>query len=104
MPRRCSPIARLVGRLGDPLHPGDQLRVASGYLLSGVLGQAIGRCTCFIGAGSVTVLVSAPAYYFAMIWIDQPGGFPSGMVFCGTVLVLSTSCYDVIHTYVPSGS
>lgn len=74
--------------------------VLAGYLGSGLLGQAIGRRTYFIAAGIATMLVSVPIYYFAIQRMDQPGGFVIGMVFYGLVLVISTSCYGVIHTYV----
>lgn len=74
--------------------------VAAGYLSSGMLGQRFGRRTYFIGAGILTVVVAVPAYYFALTMLDRSGQFLSGMIFYGVALVISTSCYGVIHTYV----
>lgn len=74
--------------------------VAIGYLSSGLIGQKWGRRRYFIGAGITTVIVGAPAFYFALNNIDAPGWFVGGMLLYGLALLVSTSCYGVIHTYV----
>lgn len=74
--------------------------VAAGYISSGVIGQAVGRRRYFIGVGVLTVVVAVPSYYFALTLMDQPGSFVAAMACYGVALVLGTSCYGVIHTYI----
>lgn len=74
--------------------------VGIGYISSGVIGQAIGRRRYFIGAGVLTVVIAVPSYYFGLSLIDKSGSFITGMAFYAVALVLSTSCYGVIHTYI----